>query len=248
MFERGIMGMPDAQEAFCAPQIYPDNCAVCAETSLLNQCIPGLNLDQETAANISAANNWYVPGQGTSPSVIGKMLESSGIATHTMYNATIEQLASEVMQGHGVIVGGRAADLWDSGALAELKNFLCDIFGLDNSLFQPADHAFVVTGFDVSDPENPQVIINDSGVLNGAGARYPLSKFKDAWDNSNCYYVATDEPIQELAQQSIIQNVLRNGFSDVSQNGILDTNAFFNAAQRTTITDFCQDNNNARLI
>lgn len=250
MLDDGILGMPDTQAEFCEPQIFPDNCAVCAETSILNQCIPGLDLDQIDAAQISASNDWYVPGEGTSPDVIGNLLESHGIETHTVHNATVEQLASEVMQGHGVIVGVNSGDLWAEGPLAELKNFLYDTLGL------PADHAIVVTGFDVSDPANPQVIINDSGVLDGAGVRYPLDKFVDAWQNSDFYYVATDAPIQEYAQQSIIQNALSDGFGlvDSSAMSIFESGSAFNTPafhQETSvvpIAEFVQDDDIARSI
>jgi hypothetical protein len=47
----------------------------------------------------------------------------------------------------------------------------------------------------MSDPGHPMVIINDSGVPNGAAVKYPLNQFTDAWENSGFYYTATDVPI-----------------------------------------------------
>ena len=51
----------------------------------------------------------------------------------------------------------------------------------------------VVTGIDTSDPENVKVIITDPGTGDVA-KEYPLDQFMDAWHDSNCFYVATDEP------------------------------------------------------
>ena len=203
MFDDGVIGTPEVQADFSEMQIFSDNCAVCAETSIINQFFPDLELDQESAAYISASNGWYVPGEGTSPDVVGNLMEHFGIETHTVSNATVEQLAMELQQGHGVVVGIRADELWESGPLAELKDALCEIYGLDNSTYQPANHAITVTGIDMSDPENPMVIINDSGVPDGAGASYPLDKFLDAWKNSDFQYVATNDPIPAMNAEGI---------------------------------------------
>ena len=42
----------------------PDNCAVAAETSLINQFTGG-HLSLDDASYISASNGWYHPGMGT---------------------------------------------------------------------------------------------------------------------------------------------------------------------------------------
>ena len=198
-----IIGNPAAQADFSEMQIFDDNCAVCAETSIINQFHPDLRLNQATAAFISAQNGWYVPGHGTSPDVIGNLMDAFDIPNHTVTNASVQELALELQQGHGVIVGINSSQLWDSGPLAELQHFLCKAFGLDNSIWQPADHAITVTGIDMSDPHNPHVIINDSGVPDGAGVSYPLDKFLDAWENSDFQYTATDAPIPSLAAAGV---------------------------------------------
>ena len=213
MFDNGIIGTPEAQADFSEIQIFPDNCAVCAETSIINQFLPELNLDQESAAYISASNGWYVPGEGTSPDVVGNLMEHFGIETHTVTNASVEQLALELQQGHGVVVGVRSGELWESGPQADFKDAICEIFGLDNSAYQPADHAITVTGIDVSDPDNPMVIINDSGVPNGAGASYPLDKFLDAWANSDFQYTATNAPIPDMTDQGISEDGFWGNFN-----------------------------------
>ena len=54
MFENdGMFGNPDVQEDFAIYQTDMDTCMVCAETTLINQFLPDLNLDQYQAAYIS---------------------------------------------------------------------------------------------------------------------------------------------------------------------------------------------------
>lgn len=172
-----------------------DNCAVAAETSIINQFgVDSISLDD--ASYISASHGWYQPGMGTDPSEIGNLMDLAGIPNHTVMDGTMEQLAFELQQGHGVIVGVNADELWDQGILNEIKQFFLDAFGLDN--VNPANHAVTVTGIDISDPDCPMVIINDSGTPNGAAVKYPLDQFQDAWENSGFHYTATDVPIPNL--------------------------------------------------
>lgn len=171
-----------------------DNCAVAAELSIIHQFI-GNHLSLDDASYISASHGWYQPGMGTDPSEIGNLMDLSGIPNHTVMGGTIYQLASELQQGHGVIVGVNADELWDEGILNQIKQFFLDAFGLDD--INPANHAVTVTGIDISDPDHPMVIINDSGTPNGAAVKYPLDQFTDAWENSGFYYTATDVAIPD---------------------------------------------------
>jgi hypothetical protein len=187
-----FIGDPGSQMDNWIYQNTADNCAVAAETSIINQFIDG-GISLDDASYISATNGWYQPGLGTNPDEIGNLMDLSGIPNHSVMNATIEQLAIELQNGHGVIVGVNADELWDQGVLNDIKQFFLDAFGVDN--VNPANHAVVVTGIDLSDPDKPKVIINDSGTPNGAAVKYPLDQFADAWENSGFYYTATDMPI-----------------------------------------------------
>jgi hypothetical protein len=187
-----FIGDPASQMDDWIFQDQPDNCAVAAEASIINQFTDG-GLSLDDASYISASNGWYQPGMGTDPSEIGNLMDLTGIPNHTVMGATMEELAFELQNGHGVIVGVNADELWDQGILNDIKQFFLDAFGLDN--INPANHAVVVTGIDVSDPDNPMVIINDSGTPNGAAVKYPLEQFQDAWENSGFHYTATDVPI-----------------------------------------------------
>jgi hypothetical protein len=193
-YDEYFIGDPASQMDDWIYQDAADNCAVAAETSIINQFL-GEDMSLQDASYISAANGWYQPGMGTNPSEIGNLMDLAGIQNHTVMGATIEQLASELQNGHGVIVGVNSDELWDQGILHDIKQFFLDAFGLEN--VNPADHAVTVTGIDVSDPNNPMVIINDSGMPNGAAVKYPLEQFTDAWQNSGFYYTATDIPIPD---------------------------------------------------
>jgi hypothetical protein len=83
--------------------------------------------------------------------------------------------------------------LWEEGPLNDFHNWFIKELGLDNSQVNPANHAVAVTGIDISDPSHPMVILNDSGTPNGDSVRYPLAQFMDAWGNSDCFYVATNQ-------------------------------------------------------
>ncbi len=176
-----------------------DNCAVAAETSIINH-FTGDHLSLQDASYISIAHGWYQEGCGTDPSEIGNLMDLSGIPNHSVIDGNMDQLARELQQGHGVIVGVNSAELWDEGILNSIKQFFLDAFGLDD--INPADHAVVVTGIDISDPDHPMVIINDSGMPNGAAVRYPLDQFQDAWENSGFYYTATDDPMPNASHAS----------------------------------------------
>ena len=72
------------------------------------------------------------------------------------------------------------------GRMAYLQLFKGDFYG------EQADHALVVVGIDTSDPYNVQVIVTDPGNGNRQMA-YPAEQFMNAWKDSDCFMVATDE-------------------------------------------------------
>ena len=222
----GIIGCPDVQADYWEQQHTATTCATTAECSILRQF--GYDIDQDEFAYISAANGWYQPGAGTEPEDIGKMMDMAGIANHAVDNASLENLLYELSKGHGVIVGVKSDQLWEGGALQELKNFLIRKSGLDTPEWRPADHAIMVTGMDFSDPEHPMVIVNDSGDPTGKGHAYPLDRFMDAWQNGNFYYTATDDPLPSIAQnaatlEQIDWSAYENGISSENGEAMLGT-------------------------
>lgn len=209
-----ILGVPNAQADFWEQQEFADNCEPTAESFIIKQ-FGYDNISTNDFAYISQANGWYSPGGGTDPEHLGDMMELFGIDNHTISNATIQDLASEIANGHGVIVGIRSDQLWDQGPLQELWNWLADIFGFDNPVDSPADHAVCVTGIDMSDPDKPMVILNDPGHPDGQGAAYPLDRFMDAWENSNFVMNATDNPLPAFtAQNEAIRDAISQYMAD----------------------------------
>lgn len=213
---QGDTTIGDPNKLECEFQIRPDNCAVEAERSIINIFLDS-PLTQQEAIYISSSHGWYQPGVGTSQADIGQMMDTYNIPNHTVVNASVTDLAGELAQGHGIIVGVDSEELWDTGLLAELKQWLSNTFGIDFG-DTGANHAVVVTGIDVTDPNNPMVIINDSGVPNGQGQPYPMDKFLHAWEDSNCYYTATDVPLPDrnlVASQGDFSMVMADVLGDL---------------------------------
>ena len=187
-----FIGDPVEQIQYWDHQDLPFDCAVVAQADVINQYLD--SPISETQAVFDAAFNGWLTPDGTQPDDVGNLLDLYGIPNHHVEGATIEQLAAELQAGNRVIVGVRAEELWADGAGAEFSNWLCEAFGLDKAEYAPADHAIVVTGIDLSSPDHPMVIVNDSGKPDGAFDHYPLDKFMEAWENANFSYVATDAP------------------------------------------------------
>ena len=186
------IGDPEHQTPDWQEQGLPDNCAVAAQASIINQFNPDHPLTIADADYIAIANGWYHPGGGTSPEDVGKLFDVFHIPNHQVDHASVAQLAAELQQGHRVIVGVNSSELWNEGPLGEFWNWLINELGLNTADFNPADHAVSVTGINVTDPAHPTVVLNDPGDPHGAGIEYPLDRFTEAWHGSDFHYVATD--------------------------------------------------------
>lgn len=165
-------------------QSYPDTCAIRCQEFILEQ-FTGLEVDEHALVRQAVESGLYTPGAGTAPDDVGKLLELNGIAVNRFEDASIFNLANELAQGHKVIVGLDSGEIWGEHPILES---LADTFGMSG-----ADHAVVVSGIDTSDPGNVQVIISDPGTGQPA-ATYPMDQFVDAWRDSNCFMVATQDP------------------------------------------------------
>lgn len=162
-------------------QIYPDTCAIKSQQLILEDF--GIHFTEEQLRNEAMMYGWY--NGGTSPEDVGKLLELHGIPVSQYENANIFNLVNELAQGHKVIVGVDSGDLWGD-------NIFDKIFE-DNA----ADHALIVSGVDTSDPNNVKVIVTDPGTGNLL-KEYSMEEFVDAWEDSNCFMMATNDPIPEI--------------------------------------------------
>ena len=181
-------------------QQYPDTCAIKSQQIILNEF--GIPVTEDQCVQYAHEHGWY-NGGGTSPEDVGKILADAGIPC-TQSEANVYDLVGELAQGHKVIVGVDSGELWDKGILEWLEDFF---------MGSVPDHALIVAGIDVSDPNNPMVIVTDPGT-GDSNKMYPLDQFMDAWSDSNCYMVSTD-----VATPSVTESFVQNGMTD----GHIDT-------------------------
>lgn len=153
-----------------------DTCAIKSQQIILHSF--GVDIPEEILTIEATSRGYYVPGKGSAPSLVGMLLEDHGVGTHTKYHATVYDLAAELAQGHKVIVGVDADELWR-------PSFFNDLFG------EQANHALIVTGIDTTNPNDIRVLITDPGTGDVARS-YPMAQFLDAWHDSSCMMVATD--------------------------------------------------------
>jgi hypothetical protein len=172
-----VIGDPSAAPDWIG-QTTDFTCAVVSQQMILQQF--GIDVSEAELVFDSVTNGW-ITDQGTSMEDAGALLEHYGIPTHVGYGGGIESLLNELAQGHKVIVGVDSGEMWGTDAP------FSDWFNPEG-----ADHAIVISGIDVADPQNIKVIVNDPGSPDGAGRIYPLDEFMEAWNDSGQYYVATD--------------------------------------------------------
>jgi hypothetical protein len=172
-----VVGTPDIDIPFWQLQTTGFTCAVVAQRGII-EAFTGEPISEAQLVYDATVNGWLTDG-GMSPLDVGNLLQLYGIDCHEKMGATIEELMAELAQGRKVIVGVDSGELWNQD------------HPLEDFFHQTADHAIWVTGVNMHDPDNPKVIVNDSGDPGGAGREYELSVFMDAWEDSGFFYVAT---------------------------------------------------------
>ena len=171
-------------------QQFDDTCAIKSQQLILEDF--GIDVSETELVSISCAKGWY-DGEGTSPKDVGNLLQLAGIPV-SRQSGNVFNLMNELAQGHKVIVGLDANELWYNETLDEkMINLYNDVFGP-----QGGNHALVVMGIDTSDPNNVQVIVKDPGTGED-GKPYPLNEFMDAWADTQFYMVSTDSPAPGFA-------------------------------------------------
>ena len=164
-------------------QQYPDTCAIKSQQLILSDF--GIHVTEDQLVQYSYEHGWYTgDGSGTLMGDIGNLLADAGIPCTQQIDANVFDLTKELAQGHKIIVGVDSSELHSSS----LSSWLNDLFNGDTP-----DHALIVAGIDMTDPENPMVILTDPGTGEPA-APYPLDQFMDAWADSSHFMVSTDIP------------------------------------------------------
>lgn len=155
-----------------------NTCAVVAQEFIL-EALTNQEYDMDELRELAEEKGWY--DDGTPLWDVGNLLEYHGLEVDKFQGGTIKDIEECLEQGGKIIVSVDSDEVWQ---------------GDNDDLFLPgtdADHAVQLIGLDYSDPNNPMVILNDSGVSNGCGAMISMENFMDAWEDSGCFIVTAYE-------------------------------------------------------
>ncbi len=150
------------------------SCAVAAQEFVLEDLLDR-EFSEEELRELAQENGWY-SDNGTPMEDVGNILEEFGLQVDRYQGGTIEDIERCLENGGNVIIGVDADEIWYR----------------DNDTYGPGDdanHALEVIGVDYSNPDEPMVILNDSGTPNGCGSMVPLDQFMDAWEDSGYFMV-----------------------------------------------------------
>jgi hypothetical protein len=214
-------------------------CAIRCQEMILRDY--GIQIPKEELTAYATEQGWY-HGRGTKPSDVGNLLETCNVGTHSQHCESVYDLINELKEGHRVIVGVDAHELWaepDSKEYEFYRNLIS------------ADHALIVTSvnIDPDNPENSTVVLTDPG--NGSIMEYDFEKFAHSWKDSNYFMMATDEPapyqynaemqcmeISNFATEFTLQEFpFHNEFSDIWEVDELDYVPYYADGHLLSITD-----------
>jgi len=170
-----VVGNPEEDMAHWEYQGDTNRCALFAQQFIVEDAVRH-EIDIEMFEDIAEENGWF--NDGTPPEYVNKMLDYYGIDNEMSYGNEMEDIIDCLSQGGKVIVTVDAYEIVD-------PNYDSIIYAPDD-----ANHAIEVIGVDYSDPENPMVIMNDSGHPDGCGSMVPQAQFMDAWEDSAFQMVA----------------------------------------------------------
>lgn len=157
-----------------------NRCAIYSQKFIIEE-FTDQELDIEDMADIAEENGWFTEEGGTPLVHMNKLLDYYGVENEMSYGNDMEDIKDCLEDGGRVIVAIDADEIW---------------YGENDNVYVPADgvnHAVEVIGIDWSNPEEPMVIINDSGSPSGNGSMIPLDTFMDAWEDGNCQMITCIE-------------------------------------------------------
>ena len=200
-------------------QWYDDTCAIKSQQLVLEQY--GIEVSQEDLISIAEEQGWYQSGGGTPMNFVGNLLDYHGVPSTSVVGANVGNLVAELAQGHQVIIGLDSGELHNNSILEGIKDFF---------LGGTPDHALIVAGIDLTDPNNSYVILKDPGTGDVAKP-YPLDQFMDAWNDANCFMVSTNEPTPAFE----LQHMNLHDINGMSVESFLSANDVHN--QKLDIVD-----------
>jgi hypothetical protein len=130
-------------------------------------------------------NHLYMSSTGMRVEDIGRQLEAHGLEVHYERNAHAFHLATELAQGHKVLIGVDGHGLWGDHPV---RDSIARELG-----FGAGGHAVLLCSIDTTDPAHPEVVVANphTGAI---ATHYPLPAFVEAWRGSCFSLVATAEP------------------------------------------------------
>jgi len=182
----------------------------------------GIDIPFEDLERIALEAGVYT-NQGTYTCDIGKVLEIAGVGMHQVPGSTIYDLTNELAQGHRVIVSVDAHELWyNDSIMGKMTNWFNDVFGE-----QGGNHALIVAGVEVNpdDPSDVKVVLTDPG-SGDLRIEYPLDQFMDAWQDSNCFMAATDDPAPYQYDPMTGMEVPSNFYTQFTYNQFVANNSY----------------------
>lgn len=153
-----------------------NRCALYSEKFVIEE-LTGQEIDIEEFTDIAKANGWFTEDGGTTFLNMDNMLDYYNIDNEMSFHNSINDIEECLNNGGKVIVSIDSDEIWH---------------GKDNDIFAPesgANHAVQVIGIDRTDPNNPMVILNDSGSPYGRGEMVPLEVFEGAWEVGDCQMI-----------------------------------------------------------
>ncbi len=172
-----VSGEPDLAINVWECQGDTNRCALFSQKFVIEE-VTGQEIDIEEFADIAKDHGWFTEEGGTSFLNMNNMLDYYGIENDMSFNNSISDIESCLNNGGKVIVSIDADEIW---------------YGADDNMFSPessANHAVEVIGIDHTDPNNPMVILNDSGSPMGKGEMIPLDVFEGAWEDGDCQMIS----------------------------------------------------------
>lgn len=222
-------------------------CAIRSQQIILRDY--GIDVSLEELKQFAIQNGWYEDGGGTPMGYVGAIIDACGVGVRQDINCTVYDLVNELAQGHRVIVGVDANELWadrNGNLIAQSKEFIKDIFS------EEANHALIVAGVEVNpnDPEDVKVILTDPGT-GDLRIEYTLEQFMDAWEDSDCFMTTTTTPApyqyDEVHGCMVPSNFAVDQFIDANSlplqadvripDGYLASNAYYSEGHLNSISD-----------
>lgn len=179
---------------FWSEQVFSFNCTVAVAQDILTAF--GVEISEGELTEIMIREG-LLTEQGGSLATVGATLHYGGIPSHTVIDATIDDIFAELIAGHKVVIPVDSSELWDQSFFGEMWDRMEDIGG------GIPDHVVWITEIDMTNPDNPIVTVNDTGHPDGQGAQYPLDDFRDAWADSRFSYIATSITPAEYVQPDV---------------------------------------------